>query len=94
MKQTPQSETLLEKLEATAAALGVKVSYEAIGARVSVGGLCKVKGVYRVIIDRRAAPTERVAVLASSLARLDTSALQLDPAVSGAIDTYALSRAS
>ena len=89
-----KKESLLSKLEAAAQALGVTVSYESITASIGPGGLCRVKGSYRIIVDRRAAPPERVAVIASSLARLDTSAVELDPAVASAIEPYALSRAS
>lgn len=91
-----KSEGLLSKLEAAAARLGVTVSYESIvttGAFGS-GGLCKVRGAYRIIVDRRAVETDRIAVIASSLARLDTTGLELEPEVASAIDLYALSRAS
>jgi hypothetical protein len=92
-----KSESLLSKLEAAAAALGVSVSYESITASIGPGGLCKVRGEYRIIVDRRAVEAERVAVIASSLARLDTGELDpilVDPEVARAIDLYALSRAS
>jgi hypothetical protein len=75
---------ILELLEAAAAQLAVKVSYEqlataGLGNAHSHGGLCRVKGELRVIIDKRATPQERVATLATSLARIDTSALTLSP---------------
>jgi hypothetical protein len=63
-------EVLLELLETCAEGLGVRVSYEQLGASVGHGGLCRVKGVYRVIIDRRATPGERVATLATALATI------------------------
>ena len=85
---------LLSMLESTASDLDVSVSYESISAAVGSGGLCKVRGRYRIIVDRRAVPAERVAVLASSLARLDLSGLELSPEVAGAIEPYRLSRAS
>ena len=89
-----KSEGLLSKLEAAAAALGVTVSYEAISAAIGSGGLCKVRGQYRIIVDRRAVASERVAVIASSLARIDLSGVELEPEVASAIDLYQLSRAS
>jgi hypothetical protein len=89
-----KGESLLDKLEAAAAALDVVVSYESITAAIGSGGLCKVRGQYRIIVDRRAVATERIAVIASSLARLDTRGLELAPEVASAIDLYALSRAS
>lgn len=91
--RTGKSNSLLETLEATLAALDVSVSYESIGAKVLAGGLCRVKGAYRVIIDRRTAPPERVEILASALSRFDTSAIELDPAVAALIETHAPRRA-
>jgi hypothetical protein len=78
-------EVMLELLEAAAAQLEVKVSYEPLQtAAVSShlrGGLCRVKGPsgmqWRVIIDKRATDDERVATLASALGRFDTSELEL-----------------
>lgn len=67
-------EVLLELLETTAAEFAVKVSYEQIDRTTALamasGGLCRVKGQYRVIIDKRSTPEERVATLAASLAKL------------------------
>jgi len=63
-------EVLLELLESTAEQLHIKVTYEPLQSTVVHGGLCRVKGQYRIIIDKRATPEERVATLASSLARL------------------------
>jgi hypothetical protein len=67
-------------LENAADQLGIRVSYEQLQSSVVTGGLCKVKGVYRIIIDKRTAPEERVGTLAASLAtfpaaRLDELAL-------------------
>jgi hypothetical protein len=63
-------QAMLEELEAVAVALAVKVSYEAIAASVGSGGLCRVRGEYRVIIDKRTQLSERVAALAQALAQL------------------------
>lgn len=73
-------EVLLELLENAADQLGIRVSYEPLLSSVVTGGLCKVKGVYRIIIDKRASPEERVSTLATALAsfpaaRLDELAL-------------------
>lgn len=65
-----KAEVLLEQLETTAERLGVKVSYEQLAASVGHGGLCRVKGQYRVIIDKRATPQERVTTLAAALATI------------------------
>ena len=89
----------LEKLEDAATQLGVKVSYEVLGAAVGLGGLCKVKGEFRVIIDKRASTEERVTTLAGSLAgvlrRLGDAepANLLDPQLRNLIDFNAPSGA-
>jgi hypothetical protein len=74
-------DVMLELLESCADQLGVKVSYEPLqmtglqnGMR---GGLCRVRGEHRVIIDKRATSEERVTTLATSLATFDTSQLEL-----------------
>ncbi len=87
-------EVLLEKLEAAAKQLDVKVSYEAIAATVGPGGLCRVKTQYRVIIEKRTSPAERVEVLATALARIDSTGVELDSVAQDAIAYYALDRAS
>lgn len=70
-------EVLLELLEAAADQLGIKVSYEPLQTSVVNGGLCRVKGAYRVIVDKRATSEERVATLATALATFDTTELEL-----------------
>ena len=66
-------EALLEMLENAADQLGIRVSYEQLQSAVVTGGLCKVKGVYRIIIDKRATPEERVSTLATALASFPAS---------------------
>lgn len=91
-------EVLLEQLETTAERLGVKVSYEQLAASVGHGGLCRVKGQYRVIIDKRATPQERVMTLGAALATvLPTSPVEpreLPPKVRETIAFYSERRAS
>ena len=70
-------EVLLELLEAAADQLGIKVSYEPLQTSVVNGGLCRVKGIYRVIVDKRATSEERVATLATALATFDTTELAM-----------------
>jgi hypothetical protein len=76
---------MLELLEGAATQLGVKVTYEPLQLAGSTsamrGGLCKVKGVFRVIVDKRATDEERVATLAAALGRFETAELTLPPAV-------------
>lgn len=89
-----KSETMLQELEAVAEALEVVVSYEALSASVGLGGLCRVKGRLRVIIDKRASLDERVTTLAEALAGLDTSGVTASPALRRLLEHYAPRRAS
>lgn len=74
MKVTQQ----LQELEALAKQLDVKLSYEPTTGLVSgTGGLCRVRGSYRLIIDRRLKPGARVQVLADALGRFDTARLEV-----------------
>lgn len=63
-------EVVLEQLEAAAEQLKVRVSYEPLQTSVVHGGLCRVKGEYRIIVDKRASAEERVTTLATALARV------------------------
>lgn len=60
---------ILAELEEACKTLGIRVTYEAIGGELGAGGLCKVKGQWRAIIDKRATPSERVQVLGPVVAR-------------------------
>ncbi len=57
----------LRELETVADKKGIRVAYEALTGEVGAGGLCKVKGEYRIIVDKRATVGERVTVLAQAL---------------------------
>jgi hypothetical protein len=74
-------DVVLELLEGAAQQLGIKVSYEPLqtaGIQSGLrGGLCRVKGTYRIIIDKRATDEERVATLATAIASFDTTELEL-----------------
>lgn len=59
----------LAELEQVAEKKQIRVSYENIGGELGAGGLCKVKGAWRVIIDRRATDGDKVTVLAQALAQ-------------------------
>jgi hypothetical protein len=87
------NEEMLELLESAATQLGVKVSYEALQAG-SYGGLCRVKGEYRLIVDKKAPLSERVATMAHSLAPLDWSGLDLEPRLVARLRQYQMRRAS
>lgn len=81
---------MLAELEVVAQSLHVRVSYEAIASSMLRGGLCKVKGQYRVIIDKRLTPEERVNTLAESLARFEWTGLEsIAKAVRSLLNYYA-----
>lgn len=68
---------VLEHLERAAASLAVAVTYEPLQSATGFGGLCRVRGEYRVIIDKRATTSERVTTLAKALSRMGTETLAL-----------------
>jgi hypothetical protein len=88
-----RNEEVLQELEAAAARLDVKVSYEALQAIAGAGGMCRVKGQFRIIIDKRAQVSERVATLAQGLAQFDTSELELSSQARDLVRHYAMRRA-
>lgn len=81
-KAAPSSGSEVERqlaaLEEVAGRLAVQVCYEPMTGVVSgAGGLCRVKGTYRVIIDRRLKPRERAQILADALSRFDLTQIEL-----------------
>src|SRR5690242_11105601 len=84
-------DVVLEVLEAAAEQLGIRVSYETLqstGIKSSHGGLCRVKGEYRIIVDKRATAEERVTTVAGALARFDTSELEIPQKVRELLRSY------
>ena len=79
-------EPILEELEAAADKLGVKVTYEALAETAFGGGLCKVKGSFRVIIDKRGTTGEKAVTLARALARVGADGVFLSPAARELVD--------
>ena len=68
------------ELEEAAAKVGVTVQHDSLtGEGTGQGGLCKVKGEWRIIIDRKATPGEKVVVLAQALGGFDLEGLFLSP---------------
>ena len=73
-------EQMTETLEQAAAQLGVQVRYDTMtGDAAGGGGLCKVKGTWCVIMDRKTPPAERAAMLMDALAGFDTDTVFLPP---------------
>lgn len=58
----------LQELESLAKKKGIRVAYETLAGEIGSGGLCRVRGEYRVIVDRRATPADRALLLAEALA--------------------------
>lgn len=83
-------QAVLEELETAAETLSVKVTYDSLSTSLGHGGLCRVKGQYRVIIEKRASVQERAATLAQALSQFDTSQLSLSPKVRQLIDYYTM----
>jgi len=77
---------MTEALEQAATHLGVRVRYETMtGETAGSGGLCKVKGQWCVIIDRKTPAAERAALLVEALAEFDTESIYLPPEVRDAL---------
>ena len=75
-------EVALKELEALAEKLSVTVVYDHFtGEGMGPGGLCKVKGTWRVIIERKASPSEKVSVLARALGRFELEEHYVSPDV-------------
>ena len=73
---------VLEELEEAAKKAGVTVQHDSLtGEGTGQGGLCKVKGQWRIIIDRKATPGEKVVVLAQALGSFDLEGVFLSPEV-------------
>lgn len=81
-------EHLTEALEAAAAQLGVKVRYETMtGETAGAAGLCRIRGDWQVIVDRKTTASERASVLAEALSGFDIEKLYLPPEVRRAIES-------
>ncbi|MCD6497216.1 MAG: hypothetical protein J7M25_02795 [Deltaproteobacteria bacterium] len=77
---------LLEELEQIADQVGIRVRYDMMtGLCAGKGGLCRVKGGYRLIVDRRTTNHERVGYLVDALARFDLEEMYLSPQARRAI---------
>jgi len=63
-------DVVLALLESAAEQLKVRVSYEPLQTSVVHGGLCRVKGEYRIIVDKRATAEERVTTVATALSQV------------------------
>ena len=79
-------EQITEALEQAAAHLGIRVRYETMtGDTAGGGGLCKLKGQWCVIIDRKTPASDRAAVLVDALATFNTDDVYLPPQIRDAL---------
>lgn len=80
---TGDAQKQLQELEQLASNLGVRVSYDAMtGLSQGGGGLCKVRGEWRIIMDKRLKAAERMQVISDALrSRFDTEAHFVSPQV-------------
>jgi hypothetical protein len=79
-------EQMTEALELAAAQVGVKVRYEPLtGESAGAGGLCKIRGEWTVIIDRKATASDRVGTLVEALAGFDIDSIYLPPEIRDAL---------
>jgi hypothetical protein len=78
---------LRDQLETVARRLGVRVRFESFepGA-FRRGGLCRVRGETRIVIDARAPLIEQVATLEEALRKLDLEAIFVPPFVRARIE--------
>jgi hypothetical protein len=89
------TQSQLAELEALAKKLDLRVSYEPMTGMVQgIGGLCRVRGEWRVIVDRRFKTQERIQVLADALRRFDTEAFHVPPQIRRLLDAKVVPRAS
>ena len=75
--------TALSQLEGLAYMLGIQIRYEKIveDEVSSMGGLCRVKGEWVIIINSRATINEKIQTLAKSLKNFDLNNIYVRPAL-------------
>ncbi|MBW2066750.1 MAG: hypothetical protein JRJ03_17720 [Deltaproteobacteria bacterium] len=75
------ADRLLGQLEELADSLGIAIRYEKLKGegQASGGGLCKLRGKYFLIVDSKAHTSEKIDILAVSLARFNLSNVYLKP---------------
>ena len=78
-----ESYKVLEHLEGLAHKLGVEVVYQRLGTDEysSEGGLCKVKGAYKVFLDRSEPIERRIQILAKALSSFNRDEVYVLPFV-------------
>src|SRR3569832_733538 len=82
-----KAEQITEALEQAAAQINVRVRYETMtGDTAGAGGLCKIRGQWTVIIDRKSPPSDRAALLLEALSGFDFDGIFLPPSLREALN--------
>lgn len=70
---------VVQALQNAALQLNVNVRYETLapGGVLNGGGLCRLRGQWTVIVDKKAAPTDQASVLIEALAAFEIEGLDL-----------------
>jgi len=82
---------ILEQLEGVAEGLGIEVRYETLRkeTRYNPGGLCRIRGVPVIIVNRKSPIQDQVQVLAAAVKRFDLSGVYLRPGLRDFLDRIA-----
>ena len=80
---------MLEQLEVLAKGLEIEVRYETLRkeTRFNPGGLCRIRGLPVIIINRKAPLSDQVEVLASAIKRFDLGSIYLRPGLREFLET-------
>lgn len=83
-----QSRQVLEYLEDLAEKLGIEIVDEKLGdPEFSIkGGLCKVKGTFKIYVDRSKSSEDQIAILSRALSFFDTEEMYLLPYIREILD--------
>jgi len=83
MTDSTQARRVLENLEVLAGKLGVQVVYGNLRGDEppAEGGLCKVKGEYKIFLDRKEGTEGRIRILARALSSFNLDGIYLLPQI-------------
>ena len=76
-------ENILQQLEEIAERLSIRITYDSLkeGSINTRGGLCKVSGDYRILVDKRLTAKEKIDVIAISISKFDISQFYVPPEI-------------
>jgi len=83
-----ESRKILEYLEELALKLDVEIVYEKLGEEEfsARGGLCKIKGAYKIFMDRSEPLEGQIKILAHALSSFDTEGVYVLPFIREILD--------